>query len=126
MKHSWNMQLLRIADKGWAAFEAGQSVDDCPYKDALTGVQRQRADHWRQGWHLAKMKAEAPKYSMSVATVLDTQPGKILGHQTDGMVLDDLGGVTVVTMPAACALIGRNENGEIDPKYCGVIKNVKA
>lgn len=46
---NWDMQLVRIFDKGMAARKAGLPLDACPYK-GHRGLDRQRADYWRDGW----------------------------------------------------------------------------
>jgi len=45
----WNLQLVRIFDKGMAARKAGQPIEACPYI-GHRGLNRQRADYWRDGW----------------------------------------------------------------------------
>jgi ribosome modulation factor len=52
MKHSFNWQLVKIGDKGMAAFEAGQKEDTCPYS-GRTGFNLHRRRAWLEGYRLA-------------------------------------------------------------------------
>ena len=47
---SWAWQLVKIADRGWAAFEAGKKREDNPYKWARTGFAAQRYKYWNDGF----------------------------------------------------------------------------
>lgn len=57
---SWLWQLVRITNKGYAAFVAGVAPDQNPYKVSSNGgghggsVQGQRRRAWLEGWCLAE------------------------------------------------------------------------
>jgi len=52
-RNNWNLQLVRIQEKGMAARRAGLSLADCPYGLGRSGgnLQRQRREYWHIGWN---------------------------------------------------------------------------
>jgi len=74
MRSSFNWQLVKIGDRGMAAFEAGLKDDACPYQ-GRTGFNLHRRRAWLDGYRLAatiasdqrlfdKARAEALKNSL--------------------------------------------------------------
>jgi hypothetical protein len=53
MRHTFTEQIVKIQDKGMAAFEAGKTLLDCPYKFKRTGFGRIYFDAWNRGFWLA-------------------------------------------------------------------------
>ena len=56
-KRSWLWQIVTIENKGYAAFQRGVPLSQCPYQTGYNGggsVQRQRRQAWVRGWELAK------------------------------------------------------------------------
>ncbi len=49
----WDMQLLGCFEKGIQAYNKQIPIEACPYI-AHRGVNRQRADYWRDGWRAAR------------------------------------------------------------------------
>jgi len=59
---SWNLQLVRIYERGMKAQQAGIPLDENPYSKGYRGhgcsfpggnLQRQRARYWADGWRSA-------------------------------------------------------------------------
>lgn len=48
----WDWQLMGCFEKGANARRAGKKLEDCPYR-GHRGLNRQRANYWRDGWKLA-------------------------------------------------------------------------
>jgi ribosome modulation factor len=53
MSVSWDWQLLGCYERGARAFFDGKPEDACPYV-GHRGLNRQRADYWRDGYRSAK------------------------------------------------------------------------
>lgn len=65
MKRSWLWQIVGIENKGYAAYEQGIPLENCPYQSGYRNqngpggsLQSQRRKAWRRGWLLAKQHAE--------------------------------------------------------------------
>ena len=50
MRNAWNLQLVRIYNKGIQSYKDGIALTDNPYKTGLGNLQRQRRTYWKNGW----------------------------------------------------------------------------
>jgi hypothetical protein len=54
---NWNLHLLKIFEKGMAAFHAGKNRNENPYSGHITGFNRQRRLYWDKGFEQEMMIA---------------------------------------------------------------------
>lgn len=66
MRKNWSVQLVRIYQKGMDAHQQGLTLDDCPYTNSRSNLQRQRIRYWCDGWRHA---AGLSGYSCDIADI---------------------------------------------------------